>query len=201
MSNLHQILCYKLEKTILKIIKMKKPKTITKPVNVNTKEIYVEESSKCISESRSDEPYGDWSRSYDDRVINISQNKDILNKWNFKTYKVPDIVYEAKNLYLVVVTYSTGNSFGRSDGHVETAFITEDPDEANDAATALWKQTEYNQYSRYPSLYEEELEKLKPTWDNIWKNHPKATHPGYAPWDGYFERVDHVDVVFLSVKG
>lgn len=158
---------------------MKKPRKLTPPPKDTRKELYFEIESVCTRDWHDGEQWGSWERTYDSSLEKISRNKDLLNKWNFEAYQVNDEVYNAQNLYTVVVTYSSGDTFGRADGHVAIAFVTENPDEAIEARKAL----------------------DSGKWDDEWRDHPKNVNGGYAPWNGYFESVTSVDVVFLPVMG
>jgi hypothetical protein len=73
------------------------------------------------------------------------------------------------------VTYSSGDTFGRSSGNIAIAYITQDPAEAVKVKADL-------NHGKNPS-YDLKCPK------------------NYNPWDGYFERVENVDIVFLPVMG
>jgi hypothetical protein len=156
---------------------MKQPKKLTPPVKDIRKSLYIEIDEKCTHDYHSGEQYGEWSKEYSNTVTKISRNEKLLDKWNFSEYKVSDEVYNSPFLYLVVVTYSSGDSFGRSSGNTSIAYITGNPDEAL---------------------------KIKGDLDrgiNPPKDDPNSQNGGYYPWDGYFERVEDVNIVFLPVMG
>jgi hypothetical protein len=154
---------------------MKQPKKLTPPVKDTRKSIFVEIIQSCTRDYHSGEQYGEWETEYDNTVTKISRNKDLLQNWNFEECKVPDEVYDAPFLYLVVVTYSTGDTFGRSSGNTAIAYITEDPEEAVKIRDDL----------------------------NLGKNpsNDAKCPKGYCPWDGYFESMDDVSIIFLPVMG
>lgn len=156
---------------------MKQPKKLTPPVEDTRNALFVETESLCVHSFQSDEAYGDWGSEHQYSVQKISRNKDLLRKWDFTQYKVPKDVYESPNLYIVTVTYSSGDTFGSSSGLLAIAYITENPDEA------LKVRDNLNQG-------------CNPSEDD-----PKTQCGGYARWDGYFEHIESVDIVFLPVMG
>jgi hypothetical protein len=156
---------------------MKQPRKLTPPKKDERQSIYVETKSTCTHDYHDGKRFGDWEKTYSNKVEKISRNKDLLNKWNFEEYKVPDETYAASTLYLVVVTYSSGDSFGRSEGNTSVAYITENSGEALEIRDMI-------NVGKKPS-----------------KDDQKYQHGGYAPWDGHFERVSDVDIVFLPVMG
>lgn len=156
---------------------MKQPKKLTPPVKDTRNSLFVEIESMCVHSFRSDEPYGDWGSEHQCSVQKISRNKDLLKTWDFTEYKVPNDVYNSQNLYIVAVTYSSGDSFGRSSGNLAIAYITESPDEALKVKNDL-------------------LKDVNPSEDD-----PKTQCRGYAEWNGYFEHIESVDIVFLPVMG
>lgn len=175
---------------------MKKPRKITAPPKDTRKELYFEIENDCVRDWHDGEKYGSWERTYDSSLKKISRNKDLLSKWNFEAHRVNDEVYDAQNLYAVVVTYSGGDTFGNSEGNLALAFVTENADEAIGAKDAILEQEQYEYESKYS--FREKTGK-KPKWDESFRDHPKST--GRSPWNGYFEHVTSVDIVFLPVMG
>lgn len=156
---------------------MKKPKKLTPPAKDMRCPIFVEIEGACVRDYRSGEAYGGWEQQYSYNIKKISRNEKLLSKWDFTEYKVPNITLQSPTLYLVAVTYTTGDSFGRSLGNISIAYITEDSGEA------LKVMDDLNLGINPP------------------KKDPKTQNGGYAIWDGYFERVESVDIVFLPVMG
>lgn len=175
---------------------MKKPRKITAPPKDTRKELYFEIHSVCTHDERGDEEWASWQSSYDSYLTKISRNKDLLDKWNFEAYRVNDEVHNAQNLYAVVVTYSTGNTFGHATGKLAVAFVTENADEAIDARAAILEQEQYEYEHSYS--FRNKTGKTR-KWDEVFREHPKST--GSSPWDGYFEKIESVDIVFLPVMG
>ncbi len=158
---------------------MKTPKKLTPPPVDTRKELFVEETSSCVRDYHDGEPFGEWEQKYDNSVVKVSRNSKLLNGYNFTACKVPDEVYNAPYVYIVVVTYSTGDSFGSSYGNLAIAFITENPEEALEAKDVI---------------------ENGDGWTDKWCDHPKSA-TSYPRWEGYFERVESVEIVFLPVMG
>jgi len=157
---------------------MKKPKKLTPPPVDNRKELHVEIKSSCVYDECEGVQFGSWEKKFDETVVKISRDYKILNRFVFSSYKVPDEVYNATYVYIVAVTYSSGDTFGSSSGNTAIAFITENPEEAlkaKDAVECNWSKPE-------------------------WSKHPKNVAQ-YPSWTGYFESVENVKIVFLPVIG
>lgn len=159
---------------------MKTAKKLTPPPVDTRKELFVEETSSCVRDYRENVEFGSWEQRYDNSVVKVSRDSELLNRYNFTACKVPDVVYNASYVYIVVVTYSTGDTFGNSSGNLAIAFITENPEEALKA--------------------KEVIETVEDGWTEEWCEHPKSV-ASYPRWQGYFERVESVDIVFLPVMG
>ena len=159
---------------------MKTPKKLTPPPVDTRKELFVEETSSCVRDYHEGVQFGEWEQQYDNDVTKVSRDSKLLNRYNFTACKVPDEVYDASYVYIVVVTYSTGDTFGNSSGNLAIAFITENPEEALKA--------------------KEVIETVTDGWTEEWCKHPKSV-ASYPRWQGYFERVESVNIVFLPVMG
>ncbi len=174
---------------------MKKPVKLTPPVKKMGNELYFEVSAITIHEEREPVAYGSWREEKSCSLKNVSRNKDLLNKWNFHSYIVPDEVYNASNIYVVVVTYSSGDSFGRSEGNIALAFATENPEEAIAAKKAIEDEQDFD--SRWSDN--------KPNKEDIWSvkfdKHPKRLETSNYVWGGYFERVESVNIEFKTIMG
>lgn len=157
---------------------MKKPKKLKPPKVDERKELHIEIISSCVYDECEGVQFGSWGKQFNETVTKVSRDCKFLNRFSFSSYKVPDEVYNSTYVYIVVVTYSSGDTFGSSSGNTAIAFITENPDEAlkaKDAAEHDWSKPE-------------------------WSEHPKNVSR-YPTWTGYFERVENVEIVFLPVMG
>jgi hypothetical protein len=153
---------------------MKKPKKIEPPKKDYRLPLYIEIDQRCTRDEREDIEWGSWETHYDSTVTKISTNKDLLNKWDFQRFNVPQSTYDADHVYAVIVTYESGDTFGRSYGNVKVAFVSE---KAEDAIAAE--------------------EALNQEWTDKWRDHPNSC--GYAPWDGYFERITNISIELFKL--
>lgn len=155
---------------------MKKPRKLQPPKPDDRVELFIETSRDTVRDYHSGEQWGEWETIYNSRIDKVSRNKDLLHKWSFEAFKVPQSTYDADKVYVVVVTYSSGDTFGCSYGNIAIAFVTEDADEAIKAKKAV-----------------------ETDWSDKWRDHPKGV--GYAPWNGYFEGVQSVEIQMFNVMG
>jgi hypothetical protein len=177
---------------------MKPPRKLTPPPVDTRKELYFEINESVQRDYHSGEQFGEWETIKNCSLSKISRNKGLLSKWNFYSYQVNDEVYNAQNLYVVVVEYSSGDSFGRSEGNLAVAFVTENSQEAIECRDAILENEAYEYENRYS--FRDKTGK-KPMWDDKFRDHPKSVCKGYSPWRGYFEHVSGVSIEFLTVMG
>jgi hypothetical protein len=88
---------------------------------------------------------------------------------NFKAKK-------GDTVYVVVVTYEDGDTFGRSYGNICVVDVFENEEEAEKIASIIYG------------------DEKKSDKDDIFDKKVKRSFKGYAPWVGYFERLQSVDV-------
>lgn len=176
---------------------MKTPKKLTPPVEDKRKELHFEVEERCNRDYHSGERFGSWERENSCSLKKISRNRDFVNKWGHYSYKVPDEVYNAQMLYAVIVTYSSGDSFGTSSGNFALAYVTENADEALKVKNAIEGNDKFENSRRYSFQDKEGND----SWDKVWKHNPKSVNGVYSPWSGYFERIENVNIVFLPVMG
>ena len=70
----------------------------------------------CTDSYHSGEQYGDWSESYSSSVTGAYRIGDDENApYDSETFIVPD---DATEVFVVYMIYSTGDSFGHSDGQI-----------------------------------------------------------------------------------
>ena len=81
--------------------------------------------------------------------------------------------FEAECIHLVVVTYESGDTFGRSYGNFSIAGAYKKTKEAMSVKNRI----EYDY--RHPGY--------------------KAQYTGYKPWDGYFEELTCVEIITLAL--
>lgn len=176
---------------------MKTPKKLTPPVKDTRKELHFEVFEKCVRNFHDGERFGRWEKENSCSLTKISRSRDFVNKWGHYSYKVPDEVYDAKMLYVVTVTYSSGDSFGTSTGNFTVAFVTEDADEALKVKNSIEDNDKFEKSRRYTFLDKTGND----SWVKVLKHSPKSVNGVYSPWTGYFESIESVDIEFLPVMG
>lgn len=79
--------------------------------------IVVRSSEICTYSEHDGELYGSWSEDYDFSIDRVSVVKeDYKPSYNEDAYQIAD---DATNAYVIVMRYSTGDSFGQADGKGE----------------------------------------------------------------------------------
>jgi hypothetical protein len=133
---------------------------------------------RCVESSSSGERYGSWSESWIQEI----------NRAVTKTDSMPDVVStldlpSGANALVVWATYSTGDSFGRSNGGSAEVFgIFTDVKSATELRDAL---SDFNTRG--------DTSRLNVTTSD------GQVFTQYVPWSGYFESLDSVDIDVVTV--
>ena len=92
--------------------------------------LYVSKRSRCVESKEPDEPYGDWYAQYEFRInsIHLNRQSDYDEEFN-----LPFDVVEGDEVYVLYMIYSSGDSFGRSEGNAEIIWIFKDKQVAKKA--------------------------------------------------------------------
>lgn len=91
--------------------------------------LFVQYESICTDYYRSDEPYGDWSESFDFSVKGVSISS--RGRWGGLAHDEDKIgvSFEAEagdKLYVLWITYGQGDSFGHGSGYGEILWVFKD---------------------------------------------------------------------------
>lgn len=119
--------------------------------------------------------------------VSLEKQRD---SWREETDDLPWDVKPGDIVFMVWVQYSTGNSFGRSDGEYhEVVGWYQNAEDAYKCRDAI------DGDARKPYEYGQDGNKVGvPTFDG------KGTRPLYTgSWKGYFESLDHVSIETLRV--
>lgn len=142
---------------------------LTRPADLTPsdgKTVYAVIKRSCISDKPPQERFGQWEKVYNSEVSYVTRSKPYISSPNFEAFVVPKEVYEAEDIYLICVTYSNGDTFGRSSGNLDVYKILSDKTEAIKIA---------QQIKDYGKDFE----------------HSKDEFP---QWCGYFCRIENVEV-------
>lgn len=137
-------------------------------------------------EKRASERYGDWNRLQHNEIVGFEIAKeeeyfDIIVSFN---------PIENKEYYLLYVQYTTGDSFGQSNGNIEHIGLYESRDLAVNNAKRIREHNETKSFKHFSDEYsvilvsEEGLEYRQST-----------------SWKGYFERIESIVVMPITMGG
>lgn len=134
----------------------------------------------CIQSFYSNEPFGDWYEEYDVQVGQVATlcPSEVRPLGMVIEYYENDLK-EGDIIYVIIATWSTGNSFGNSiNGAVDVCSITVDQERAYRNLNLLKQHR--------GGLTSIELDNGK-------------TMEFYRPWDGYFESLESLEVYEMIV--
>ena len=151
---------------------MKRPPKEKKNVRTRT-EIYVDYTSRdgYRSEGDASKYEHEWSASRDLHVKNAWLSRDGLSSWQCETMQCEGKVQAGDTLYVIVVRYSDGDTFGQSTGNYHFELATKDANKAVEVKNAIVAGT----YKR------ERPEDVDHWYD-------------YLEWTGYFNSLEDVEL-------
>lgn len=139
--------------------------------------IRVKSSEYCIHSEREEEQYGSWSEDYDFSIDKVSVVKeDYKSSYDEDVYAISD---DATTAYVIVMRYSTGDSFGHADGKGEVIHAFGDRFVAE---TAL-----------------ERIEKQKDEWTFTFKDDFGREISYSNCGAGYFESIWSIDIETFAI--
>jgi hypothetical protein len=105
-------------------------------------ELYVQYSQICTNDYHSGEQYGDWSTSYDFAVHGVTHGD--RSRWEGlahqqELFNVQFDINIGDTVYVLWMTYSSGDSFGNADGMGEILWVFKDQAIAT-IAKNMWEQ-------------------------------------------------------------
>lgn len=102
--------------------------------------ICVEYDEICTHSEREPEQYGSWSESYSSEVTRAYRiGEDEKAPYGSETFVIPD---DSTDAYVVYMIYSTGDSFGRSDGNIDIIHCTGNEEAADKLAKLITENSE-----------------------------------------------------------
>jgi hypothetical protein len=145
--------------------------------------LHISTEVQLVHEHWDGEQYGDWSEEHAFRGSKVSlENKGGQIGW--VTDEI-DTSFDAKVgdwVYPVIVIYSTGNTFGRSDGNVVVAGIYNSPEKAQEVKQTILRDSTQNPHGfGYLEIPGE-----------------PQIYPG--TWKGYFEHLEDVRIEMEVVR-
>ena len=145
-------------------------------------DLYVQYDEQCTHSHRSPEQYGDWSESWDFLVTGVSLTS--RSPWCEEKLGCLVEVKAGDPVFVLYMTYDTGDSFGRATGKGEVIWVFKDPALAM-KAKALW---------------DKENNKRDPSYSIEFEVDGGQTVTQSNPAFGYFENVGYIDVQTFLVN-
>lgn len=140
-------------------------------------ELFVQYTSICLDSYREDREYGDWSETYDFNVTGVNQTSRAQWSGLAGREERVNVSFDADvgdTVYVLWMTYSTGDSFGHGSGYGEILWVFKNEEVAKYAL---------NQVNE---CVEEYSIKFKDDDGNV----IEFSNPG----SGYFESVDSLTI-------
>lgn len=139
--------------------------------------VLVEYDERCTHSEREPVQYGSWEEQYSSSITNVRRVSDDEDRpYRSDVFVVPE---GTEQVYVIYMIYSTGDSFGRSEGNMDIIHVTANEDAAHALADKITKNPD--EYS---------IEFVDDFGRPI-----KISNRGA----GYFERIDYVAVDCYSI--
>jgi hypothetical protein len=145
-------------------------------------ELFVQYNKECIDSYRSEEMYGDWREEYDFNVTGVSLTS--RDRWGEDKLGCLVDVKAGEPVFVLYITYDTGDSFGRARGVGEIIWVFKD------AALAM----------KAKAKYEEENSKSNPEFTITFEVDGGETLSQSNPAAGYFENFGYATVETFLVN-
>ena len=145
-------------------------------------ELFVQYNKECIDSYRSEEMYGDWREEYDFNVTGVSLTS--RDRWGEDKLGCLVDVKAGEPVFVLYITYDTGDSFGRARGVGEIIWVFKD-------ATLAMKAK---------AKYEEENSKSNPEFTITFEVDGGETLSQSNPAAGYFENFGYASVETFLVN-
>jgi hypothetical protein len=139
-------------------------------------ELYVQYHEHCTENYHSGEQWGDWRQSFDFGVDGVSLTS--RDRYNEEKLGCLVDVQAGEPVFVLYMTYSTGDTFGRADGKGEVIWVFKDPMLAM-KAKQQWKEENDKRDPEFSITFEVD------GGEKITQSNPAA---------GYFENVGYIDV-------
>lgn len=140
--------------------------------------VLVEYEERCTHSEREKVQFGSWSENYSSSITNVRRISDDEDRpYHSEVFTVPE---GTEQVYVVYMIYSTGDSFGRSEGNIDIVHCTASEDAAHELADRITKN---------PDEYTIEFK------DDFGRD-IKISNRGA----GYFEHIDYVAVECYTIS-
>lgn len=144
-----------------------------------TKQVAIALNNYTIEDYWDGERYGDWRTAYAYSGCEATLNGGGRIGWNTELFDVPNSVEELSPLWVVVVVYSTGNTFGHSSGNTTVAAVCYSEEDAEAVSKAIYEDNTNSGFG--------EIKVRDYTFYN-------------GTWKGYFESLENVIIEKVRVE-
>jgi len=145
-------------------------------------DLFVQYYETCVDSYRDGKEYGEWRESYDFNVTGVSLTSQ--KRMDEEQLGCLVDVKAGDTVYVLSMTYSTGDSFGHAEGRGEVIWVFVDP-----ALAWIAK-----------SIWEKENDKRNPEFSIEFAVDGDQTVKQSNPAAGYFENIGRVDVTSFVVE-
>lgn len=145
-------------------------------------ELFVQYDETCTHSSREPVEYGSWREEWNFSVKGVSLTS--RDRWNEEHLGCLVDVKAGDPVFVLYMTYDTGDTFGRATGRGEVIWVFKDADLAR-KALAQWK---------------EENDKRDPEFSITFEVDGGETVTQSNPAAGYFENVGYIDLESFLVN-
>ena len=104
--------------------------------------VYVQYLEECIFSRREDEVWGSWEEEncFFIEGVSLSSSKDLNSSYSEDQVPCSTEVIVGQEVFVLWISYSAGNSFGRASGNGEIFWVFSDKKIAADALKEVYKQ-------------------------------------------------------------
>ena len=145
-------------------------------------ELFVQYDERCTHREREPVEYGSWREEYDFRVKSVSLSS--RDSWSEEKFGVRFDVKAGEPVFVLYMTYDTGDSFGRAYGKGEVLWVFKDAQVATEAMKR-WK---------------EENDKRDPDFSVDFLDEEGEWVKMSNPAAGYFENVGYIELSTFLVN-
>lgn len=145
-------------------------------------ELFVQYQEDCTHSEREPVEYGSWSEEWDFRVLSVSMTS--RGRWDEEKFEVGFDIKAGEPVFVLYMTYSTGDTFGHANGRGEVLWVFKDADTAREALR-LWKEENDKRDPEFSVKFEDDVGRV------VQLSNPAA---------GYFENVGEIDLVTFLVN-
>lgn len=170
-------------------MKKEKEKVLYYPVIIHTR------ANTWVTRNRNEDD--EWDKDDTETstdVLGVETEKDKREQSWFRDVVVPFEVVPGKDYYLVYVTYSTGDSFSRSDGEVAFIDLFETREKAEKLASIINEHYVLSDNEQRWADKKQKPPKGYSEYELTYHNEEGREIKYHVSWTGYFERMSSVTV-------